>query len=179
MDTEKIIQKIKSYLSKSLFQPLIVDVSTTEEIKILKSEFDNDSTIDLLDISDFCNWDQSPQIEMVFNKITKFDKPVILFGFSTALKLFGIDFIKKGLNIALGLNLNEKVIIVSYQCDNYLHFIDPKIYARIFISKNSEIKRSRIPYIIFTSDSIEIPNKEIVANNLGEMFSLIEENDGG
>ena len=179
MDTEKIIQKIKSYLSNSLFQPLIVDVSTTEEIKILKSEFDNDSTIDLLDISDFCNGDQSPQIEMVFNKITKFDKPVILFGFSTALKLFGIDFIKKGLNIALGLNLNEKVIIVSYQCDNYLHFIDPKIYARISISKNSEIKRSRIPYIIFTSDSIEIPNKEIVANNLGEMFSLIEENDGG
>lgn len=170
MDIKSCIKKIDRYLSKTDGQPLIIDVQNTSDLSAIVMHYkvgDNN----IICASDYCNTDELPHVDAIFNKISNEDNPVFLTELSSFLKLSGENELRKIIKVFLSMSTKGHVVIITYQCKKFLSYNDPRIDRRIAIVDG---EKKETPKIILTNSKALLPQKAIFYDGIQNFASIVE-----
>ncbi len=153
MDINKVRSKITKYLESASSSPIIIDVADSSGLSSLESYF-NIGSNEFLELSKFCSKDKMPQIDKLLNKLQKQKKNTFLLHLSSFLKLEGASVLKDTLRSMLDLDIEGKLVIITYQCSEYLKFSDPRIEAAgriIKLDSSFDDITTKLPTLCFVS----------------------------
>ena len=154
MNYEDCIQKIDRFLSKENPQPLIVDIQCRKSLNNLLTHFCL-GTIKAVPASDFCGKDGLPQLEELFNSLQTRTEDCFVTGLTSFLKLQGEYELSSKIRELLGMTTSAHVVLISYQCSQYLTTHDPRLKRRIItLDEEQEI----VPEVCFCSPALPVPN---------------------
>lgn len=125
---EQTFKTIDRYLSSGKHTPIIVDVCSSEQLFEIKSHYEVGSNR-FIKTSDFCAEDSFPKEDEMFHRLSLYEGEVFLTGVSSFLKLQGKMKLRSMLREFLDLALKGKLVILTYQCRDYLDFGDPRLRA--------------------------------------------------
>ena len=153
MNVIDVIKNISRYLKSSMSTPIIVDVPDESSVMAFQSDLEL-GHLKYVDVSQYCKKDSLPQLDKLINDITSDGTETILLGLSTLLKLKGKEYLMQTLNSLLGLSIQGKLIIVTYQCKPYLNFKDPRLKAKGAVSICDYIDTVNLPTLYFISPNL-------------------------
>ena len=177
MNLDGIKKKINTYLRKEKSWPVIVDFSAKKELTDF-IEYFNIGDNKILYAEKFCREDGTIKIEELINTIIENEGNTFVVGLTAFLKLQGECELRKKLKTILSESIKGHVVVVTYQCKNYLDFSDPRFSERnqiIFADKEiDEISR-----IIFVSTSIKevYPDSYLGFNKIGVAYENSQKKD--
>ena len=126
MNLNEAKKRIQTYLQSNKSWPLIVDIQTREDIadiidffKIGGNGFPN--------VESFCNNDEILKLEELFALVSENDQDIFITEITGFLKILGEGITKKTLRTLATTSIHGHVVIITYQCKNYLKFSDPRI----------------------------------------------------
>jgi hypothetical protein len=153
MTLDGIKKRIESYLASNKRWPVIVDFSNKADMKDFIYHF-SVGTNNILSAGKFCGKDETIKLEELSNTIENNSKNVILVHLSVYLKLQGETVLKNTLKSIISKSIMGHVVIVTYQCRNFLKFSDSRFSerAQIFISDG---EFDEAPNICFISPTLE------------------------
>ena len=150
-------KRINNYLRAKKSWPIIVDLQTRDDLKEIQDYFSvGDNNI--LTADSFCSQDGTFKIEEFYNTLSFNTGNTFVVGLTAFLKIRGDSFTRKVLKEILSKNINGHVVILTYQCKNYLRFND---------SRYSE--RGQI--IIASGEPDAVPNICLISPELADAFS--------
>lgn len=128
-------RKINKYLSSEKSWPIIVDLQTRDDLSELK-EFFNIGENKILPAQQFCGENGIFKLEEFYDAISKNEGNTFIIEICTFLKLQGEIYTKSVLKDIATKNINGHVVVLTYQCKNFLKFSDPRIAesGRVIIS---------------------------------------------
>lgn len=148
MDITACIKKVERYLSKENVQPMIVDVQNREDMAKFIAHY-NVSGNTFFDTSAYCNSDEYPKIDVLLEELARVNCNVFVARLSSFLKLHGEQSLRSTLSDILGMAATGHIVIITYQCGQYLSFRDPRLSMRICVVDGSE---DPMPNLVFSSD---------------------------
>ena len=157
MELNVIKEKIRHYLDSSRQTPLVVDVADVSEMMSLEMEFSTGSNV-FVDAYIYCAQDSLPQMDKLQDDLTYRTNNVFLTGLSTFLLLEGEDKLRKAIRSLLDMEVNGKLVILTFQCSPMLQFKDRRLAdaGRIILRENIS---GRLPIVYFVtpklSDNVE------------------------
>ena len=156
MKLDLAFTKIDKYLQSKKFQPIIVDIQNSIDFERLKERFPS-SFYSYINAGSYCKKDTYLRLDTLKNDISKSDDDLFVTGVSSFLRLQGKDELHSQLRILLDLPIEKHVIIVTYQCAEYLDFNDKRLYDanRIIIIDGDP---DQIPMLTFVSPEISLEN---------------------
>ena len=122
-DTKKRVQK---YLNSNKRYPLIVDVQTREDLANIAEYFKVGSN-KFPAIEEFCNQDEAIKLDELYASVSSNSGNTFITGLSGFLMLFGENVAKQALKTLITTSISGHVVIITYQCEKYLRFTDPRI----------------------------------------------------
>lgn len=122
-DTKKRVQK---YLNSNKRYPLIVDVQTREDLANIAECFKVGSN-KFPAIEEFCNQDEAIKLDELYASVSSNSGNTFITGLSGFLMLFGENVAKQALKTLITTSISGHVVIITYQCEKYLRFTDPRI----------------------------------------------------
>ncbi len=165
MTYDLCVQRIYQYLNKEDHSVRILNLMTSDEIKHFKQRFGVSAYI-RWDVSDFCVKSDLPEMDKFWNDLKNVpdEKPIIIYGFTSLLKLFGNESIIRFLSDFLSLSRSGKTILVSFQGQYWLKEIrSPKLQRLIYSTTGNTT-----PYPEVTFRSPELAKK----SGNAEIFGL-------
>ncbi len=176
MNINAVTNKIDAYFNAEDKGPIIIDVQTHADMEALTTRYfmSMNSVIKASDEA-FCNADEFPKIDNIFNYLTTQTSPVFIRELSSFYFLKGESALKDLLSQFLGLNTKTQVILITWRCKKYLNSLmeaDPRFKTRIFIV-DSEIT-TPLPKLIFISRGVMNPPKENVITGISQIASAVE-----
>lgn len=174
MNYEECMKKIRRFLKKDDYQPLIVDVQNGSDLSKLLAEFcpATPAAPEAIPVSNYCDKDEFPRIENLLHDLQTKDHNCFVTGLSSYLKLNGEEELTSRLNEILNMSTKGHVIIVTYQCRRFLNLRDPRLERRIAFFDGD---LSVIPEILFCSPSLPLPEKVRVSKGLKNFAFTIEQ----
>lgn len=172
MKLDACIDKITKYLDSENTQPLIVDVQNTNDLNSILIHFQVDGN-KIISASSFCNKDEFPRIETLLQNISYYKENVFITGLTSFLKFFGEEEVHNQLADILNMTTEGHIVILSFQCNKQLDFLDLRLNRRICcIEGKTNIK----PKLIFISKefSLSIPQNAVIVNGIDEIAYAIE-----
>lgn len=174
MDISKACKKIAKYLDSAASTPIIVDVADIPGLKMLQDTFE-------IGANDFylsawsCGGDRLPQIDKLLNEMQTRKKRTFLLHLSSFLKIEGEDFLKSKLRSILDMNIEGKLVVITFRCAEYLKFSDPRIEASNKIIKIDPLIdcEYKLPSLFFVSKEFE-KKIDAVVEGLNSFASYIE-----
>ena len=157
MELNEIKEKIRHYLDSSRQTPLVVDVADVSEMMSLEMEFSAGSN-EFVDAQVYCAQDSLPQMEKLQDDLAYRTNNVFLTGLSTFLLLEGEDKLRKAIRSLLDMEVNGKLVVLTFQCSPMLQFKDRRLVdaGRIILRNNIS---GKLPIIYFVtsklSDNVE------------------------
>ena len=141
-------KRIQNYLKTSKNWPLIVDVQTKTDLIEIIEYFDIGNNR-FPSIEKLCEQDGVLKLDELFSLISNNKGNTFITGLTGFLKLLGEKTTKSALKTIITTNISGHVVILTYQCKNYLKFKDPRITesGRLLIVDNSPDKISEISFI--------------------------------
>ena len=170
MNIDACVKKIDKYLKKENVQPYIVDVQTADELSSVVEHYNVGGNA-FVSISDFCKNDEFPRIDSFLDDLSKRTGVTFVTGLSTFLKLQGEKVLKETLKNILSLNAQGHIVVLTYQCKKFLHFIDPRLSNRIYVFETEASSKSSF---VFTNGSISLPDNVTLINGLNNISSYYE-----
>lgn len=130
--------RINKYLSSEKSWPIIVDVQTRADLADLKDYFSVGNN-KILSAESFCAKDGTFKLEEFYNAISNNHGNTFITELTVFLKLQGEAFIHTVFKYLVSKSISGHIVVVTYQCKNYLKFSDTRITesGRVIIS-NSE-----------------------------------------
>ena len=129
-------KRINNYLRAKKSWPIIVDLQTREALKEIQEYFSvGDNHI--LAADSFCSQDGTFKLEEFYNTLSSNAGNTFVIGLTAFLKINGDTFTRKVLKELLSKNINGHVVILTYQCKNYLRFTDSRYSERGQIIANT------------------------------------------
>ena len=126
MNIDDAKQRIQNYLNSSKTWPLIVDVQTKHDLSTMIDYFRiGDNRFPSLE--QFCNQDGMLKIDELYAFISNNDGNTFISGLTGFLMLLGEKKTKNALKTLATTNISGHIVILTYQCKNYLKFSDPRI----------------------------------------------------
>lgn len=156
MTLDKIKKRVEVFLASEKRWPIIVDFSNKEDLK----EFIYHFTVGyntILSAGKFCGKDGTMKIEELLNLIENNTGNIFLTQLSGFLKLYGESDLKNHLKTILSKSIKGHVVILTYQCRNYLKFSDSRI------TEKGQI-------MIVDGDFDEAPNICLISPDLATVF---------
>ena len=177
MNLDGIKKKINTYLRKEKNWPVIVDFSAKKEL-IDFIEYFNIGDNKIIYAENFCREDGTFKIEELINTIIENEGNTFVVGLTAFLKLQGECELRKKLKTILSESIKGHVVVVTYQCKNYLDFSDPRFFERnqiIFSDKEMD----KISRIIFISTSIKdvYPDSYLGFSKIGVAYESSQKKD--
>lgn len=164
------IKKIDRFLAKSNVQPLIVDVQNSTDLTALVTHYNVGNNI-FIAASSCGNEDDFPRLDTILDTLAKRAGRVFLTELSTFLKLQGELDLRKMFNEILSMNSVGNVIVFTYQCKQYLNFVDPRLTQRICIVDGDP---TPIPMIVFATNDSLLPYNSQTVYGLKNIANAIE-----
>lgn len=121
--------RINNYLRTKKTWPIIVDVQTKEDLSDIK-EFFNIGNNKFLYANRFCRQDGAFRLEDFYNSVSNNTDDTFVIGLTAFLKIQGESFLKKVLKELLSKSISGHIVIVTYQCREYLCFSDTRFSER-------------------------------------------------
>lgn len=145
MTLEKIEKRIETLLLSDNRWPIIVDFSNKQDLKSFLYHFDVGEN-KILSSGEFCGKDGTMKFEELSNRIDKNDCNLFLIHLTAYLKLGGEDVLRNTLKSIISKSIKGHMIIITYQCRNYLKFSDSRFTERgqILIADGEFDKSSNI-----------------------------------
>lgn len=174
MDFNKACEKITKYLDSASSTPIIVDVADIPGIELLQQSFKIGAN-DFYNSSLFCGGDRLPQIDKLLNEMQTRKKRTFLLHLSSFMKIEGEEYLKAKLRSILDMNIEGKLVVVTFRCAEYLSFSDPRIEASNRIIKIVPLLDSyyKLPVLHFVSKEF-VKNIDAVVEGLNSFASYIE-----
>lgn len=126
MNLDDAKKRIQTYLKSDKSWPIIVDVQTKQELgdvidffKIGNNKFPN--------MEKFCDDDGILKLDELYAVIAANTGSTFITGITGFLKLSGEEATRKALKTIVTTNITGHVVVLTYQCKNYLKFADPRI----------------------------------------------------
>lgn len=150
---DRLYSIIDSYLASDKSTPIIVDVPDPMMLEELVTHY-NVASNQLIRSSRYCQDNETPQIDKMQHELINTAKPTFLLGLSTHLKLQGELTVKKELRRMLDMTVANKLVILTFQCKDYLEYGDPRLMesSRIVVASG---QYSIAPKVIFVRESID------------------------
>lgn len=129
MNLDSIKKRIGTYLISSKSWPVIVDFSSKKDLANFIDHFkvgDNK----FLSAETFCREDGTFKKEEFINTINNNKGNTFIVGITAFLKLQGEDFTRNTFKSILSSSINGHIVVVSYQCRNFLKFSDIRFSER-------------------------------------------------
>ena len=158
MDFDGCKKKIDRYLSKDNVQPLIVDVQNQGDWNAILTHY-NVGSNKVVKASDYCKEDELPQIDALFHDLETNRGTFFVTGLSSYLKLYGEQELKKVISEMLSMTTAGHTVIVTYQCQQYLDFKDPRVQPRIAVLEGNV---QSTPEIYFSVPGLSINGIEAI-----------------
>lgn len=119
-------KRIQAYLCSNKTWPLIVDVQTQlDKSEIIDYFKVGENTFP--DIESFCNDDGDLKVDELYAAVSANAGNTFITNFTGFLKLHGELATKKALKTLVTSGISGHVVVLTFQCKNYLKFSDPRI----------------------------------------------------
>lgn len=129
MTLDAIKKRVENFLASEKRWPIIVDFSNREDLKEFIYHF-SVGTNTILSAGTFCGKDGTMKFEELSNYIENNSGNVFLVQFSGFLKLYGESILRNQFKSIISKSIAGHVIVVTYQCRNYLKFSDSRFAER-------------------------------------------------
>ena len=153
MDFQSAIKKIDKYLDSSAHAPIIVDVRYSTMLSHIQSMYGVGSNI-FVRASKYCGQDTLPQMDKLKDELSKMRKKVFLTELSTYLKLEGEEEATRELYSMLELQLEGKLVIVTYNAKQILEFTDHRPYDSGRVIEIDEGEALPLPTLYFVAPEL-------------------------
>lgn len=157
MTLDKIEKRIETLLLSDKRWPVIVDFSNKSDMKSFLYHFSVGNN-EILSAGEFCGKDGTMKLEELTNRIENNTGNIFLVHTTAYLKIYGESVLKNTLKSIISKSIKGHVVIVTYQCRNYLKFADSRF-----------LERGQIQIIDGEFD--EIPTICLIAPGLAGAFS--------
>lgn len=127
MNLNEIKNRIQSYLRSRKKYPLIVDIQTKGELADVVDYFRIGSN-KFLNMEQFCHQDEPLKLDELYKAIAENNGNTFIHGLTGFLKIFGEEMTRNTLKTIVTTGISGHIVILTYQCKNYLKFSDPRIY---------------------------------------------------
>lgn len=174
MTLDNIKKRIQLLLSSDKKRwPVIVDFSNRNDMKEFLYHFKLGSTR-LLSVGEFCGKDGTIKWEELYNLIDNNSDNLFIVNLSAYLKLEGKTALKNTLGTIVSKSIEGHVIVVTYQCRNYLQFTDSRFLERgQIIFADDDFDDAPIIYLISPELSDVFKNPYIVLENLVRLMKQV------
>ena len=163
-------EKVNRYLEDNTHYPLIINFTNREDFDKLLFFLKTLNSLTLISVSDYCKGDNNPQFDSLYYDLVHNDKQLVLPDYFTALRLLGIDDLKREFKRIVNIATGGKVVILTINCEGYLNFNDPKVNRRIVNVANST-SLDILPEIVFINSTVsDMPKYETFVDGIGEVF---------
>lgn len=181
MDVESCIKRISAYLDNENFgfTPRLVNVQNIKDLSEIKGYFE---PLDYkkIYIWDYANKDQMSKIDELKRAISTSDRDVFVIGVTSHLMLKGKGELRNELLNFASKSYGVHVVVLCYQCGDYLKFDDPRL-KRLVYSVDGEA--SKLPKLIFHAPGYALPDAAFHADKkvdgIEAVAQAVEEMDGG
>lgn len=126
MNLENVKKRIQSYLKSSKTWPLIVDVQTKADLEEIVDFFKIGNNR-FLEAESFCRQDEVLNLDELFKAVSDNKGNTFIQGLTGFLKILGEKTTKNTLKTLVTMGIVGHIVVLTYQCKNYLKFSDPKI----------------------------------------------------
>ena len=126
MNLDDAKKRIQTYLKSQKAWPLIVDVQTRQDRNELINFFEIGEN-KFPDIESFCNKDGDIKLDELFAALSSNEGNTFITCLSGFLKLMGEAYAKAALKTIVTTSVSGHIVVITYQCRNYLRFSDPRI----------------------------------------------------
>lgn len=169
-----IHNKIESYRLGDDKRPLIVDVSTLDELQEI---YQNYATLPRISVFDLTNKNaELPQLSDIYEFMgTCSEKVMLITGFGSYFKLLGINEMMRNIHSILKSSYSCKFIIVTYQCSKFYNDKTPTIKDKIIKSSSSDNSTPPSSLVIVPS---EFNNMIKAEKGLKNALAKLEQLDG-
>ncbi len=159
MTLDKVEKRIETLLTSDKRWPVIVDFSNKKDLKDFLYHFEVGNN-EILSAGNFCGKDGTLKLEELSDRIDNNDDNLFIVHLSAYLKLDGESVLKNTLRSIVSKSIGGHVVVVTYQCRNYLKFTD---------SRFSE----RGQLIIADGDFDDTPDICLISPDLSESFHKV------
>lgn len=175
MDYQTAINKINSYLESSANSPIIVDVPNTNILNKIRSMYKVGAN-EFIEASSYCKDDSLVQLEKLQDRILSVKKKHFLTELSSFLKLEGEAQMKRNLFSFLDLSPAGKLVIITFQSEQYLHFSDPRPASagRVIIIDAEE--KGQSPVLYFVNNELA-DTFEVTVPGINRFAKFVEESE--
>ncbi len=148
MNLNEVKKRIQNYLNSAKTWPLIVDIQTKTDLAEVEDYFKIGNN-QFPSIERYCNQDGLLKLDELYAAISSNHGNTFFTGLTGFLKLFGETTTKNALKTLITASISGHVVILTYQCKNYLKFSDPRIAesGRLMIVKGEPDNISNICFI--------------------------------
>lgn len=153
MKLDVCIQRIERYLCSADTQPRIVNIQNVNDLSKIKQHFRVGNNI-FLQVHDYCKEDENLRIDDLLNDLACKKGNIFLTGFMTYLKLHGEQELKKQLSKLIYMTAIGHIVVLCYQCENYLEFSDSRLSRLIYFVEGDVVPR---PKLIFMPPELSAP----------------------
>lgn len=178
MDVNSCIKRVRKYLErKGSSLPRLVNVQNIEDLRAIEDHFRVGSD-KIIHVADYAKKDENPKLEELKRAISTADKNVFVFGLTSYLRLKGQDALRNGLQDIASKSYSVCVVVLCYQCEQYLNFRDPRLKDFVY---RVDGQKSNLPDIIFVAPELSLPDNVVPGHVTVDGIELIAkavENNG-
>ena len=129
MTLDKIEKRIEALLVSDKRWPVIVDFSNRNDMKEFLYHFEVGNNR-ILSAGEFCGKDGTFKLEELSDCIEKNSDNLFIVNLTAYLKLDGESVLKNTLRSIISKSIGGHVVVITYQCRNYLKFTDSRFSER-------------------------------------------------
>ena len=167
------IEKIERYLNSDYYSPRFVNVNNSEDLRAIEEHFRVGKN-EFISISRFADKDENPKQDDLQRAISVARDDLFVVGLTSFLKLLGESELLKGLGNFTTETYSAHVIILCYQCAEYLNFSDIRANRLVY---DVDGRRTKLPDIVLLSPKLPIILGIEPINGVEEIPYAIEHND--
>ena len=176
MKYDQCVRSIYRYLAKEDHAVRILNLMLPGEIKHFKQQFGT-SAVRHWSVEDYCVKNDLLEMDKLWNdlSIAPTDRPVILYGFTSFLKLQGNEALERFLIDFLNTSRKGKTILVTFQCKYWLDQIKSQKLERLIYSTDGSM--APYPSVTFRSPEMARKSGKEEINSLKNLSGCIEESN--
>lgn len=176
MTLEQCFKKVDKYLTSSSTTPRFVNIQNIQDLNTFLNYYHVGNNR-FFTVSDYCKADEIMRIDELQNDLLSQNDNVFITRLTSYFKLQGKAVLIKQLQNFSSRSFSTHVVILCYQCEEYLNFKDNIRTSQFIYKVDGDI--SDIANIVFISPEIPVPSDAKIIHGIHNIANVLEQTDGG